>query len=173
MRGTAGRVRQAETATFRVVRLLMQRIHLASALLERSGRVLLVASRYPSHDAPLWNLPGGRQQTPELLEETAIRELREETGMRGFIRELAYVAESYDNDRHFLNAVFVVDAEGEPDLPEAEDHVVAAEWVDVAALPTRLAAAVVREPLLNFLRLKKRYTAFDRADISVRWFDED
>ena len=151
----------------------MQRIHLASALLERDGRVLLVASRYASHDAPLWNLPGGRQQTPELLEETAIRELREETGMRGFIRELAYVAESYDNDRHFLNAVFLADAEGEPNLPDAGDHVVAAEWIAVATLSTRLIAAVVREPLLNFLCRQKRYTAFERADISVRWFDED
>ena len=151
----------------------MQRIHLASALIERNGRVLLVASRYPSHEAPLWNLPGGRQQSSELLEETAIRELREETGMRGFIRELAYVAESYDNDRHFLNVVFTVDAEGEPQLPDTGDHVVEAEWVDVSEVGSRLAAAVVREPLLNFLRERRRYTAFDRADISVRWFDEN
>ena len=150
----------------------MQRIHLASALIERSGHVLLVASRYASHELPLWNLPGGRQQSTELLEETAIRELREETGMRGFVRELAYVAESYDNDRHFLNAVFLVDAEGEPELPGAGDHVAGAQWVEIAAIGERMTAAVVREPLLNFLRERRRYTAFDRADISVRWFDE-
>jgi hypothetical protein len=36
-------------------------VHLATALLEHEGRVLLVASRYPNQPEPLWNLPGGRQ----------------------------------------------------------------------------------------------------------------
>ncbi len=150
----------------------MQRIHLATALIERDGTVLLVASRYPSHDEPLWNLPGGRQQNGELLEETALRELCEETGLRGVIMGLAYVAESYDEDRHFLNAAFLVNAGGEPALPAGDDHVVALEWVAVSELAQRLQAAVVREPLLDFVERGQRYTGFKRADISVRWFDE-
>lgn len=150
----------------------MQRIHLATALIERDGAVLLVASRYPSHDEPLWNLPGGRQHDGELLENTALRELREETGMEGAIAGLAYVAESYDGERHFLNTAFLVNAAGEPRIPDRGDHVVRAEWVAVDALADRLQAAVVREPLLNYLRAGRRYTGFAQADISVRWFDE-
>ncbi len=150
----------------------MQRIHLATALIERAGAVLLVASRYPSHPQPLWNLPGGRQQSGELLERTALRELREETGLAGTIRGLAYVAESYDGDRHFLNAAFLVDAQGEPELPRAGDHVAKIEWIPLDRIAGRLHAAVVREPLLNFLERGQQYSSFARADISVRWFDE-
>ena len=83
-------------------------VHLATGLLEHEGRVLLVASRYPNQPEPLWNLPGGRQQPGELLAETAVREVLEETGLHVEARELAYVSESYDGDVHFLNAIFVV-----------------------------------------------------------------
>ncbi len=151
----------------------VQRIHLATALIERDGAVLLVASRYASHIQPLWNLPGGRQQPQELLEATALRELREETGLRGAICELAYIAESYDGDRHFLNAAFVTAVDGEPEVPGFGDHVVDVKWVRRDELGSLLEAAVVREPLLRYLGNGVRYTSFARADISVRWFDEE
>ena len=84
----------------------MTRIHLASGLAVRDGAVLLVASSYASHNEPLWNLPGGRQQHGELVRETVAREVFEETGLTATIRDLAYVSESYDGDTHFLRTVF-------------------------------------------------------------------
>ncbi len=83
-------------------------IHIATGLAVRDGRVLLVASRYPNHEQPLWNLPGGRQQPGELLEQTVARELFEETGLHVENGGLAYVSESYDGDVHILNATFLV-----------------------------------------------------------------
>jgi ADP-ribose pyrophosphatase YjhB (NUDIX family) len=151
----------------------MQRIHLAAALVERDGCVLLVASQYASHALPLWNLPGGRQQHGELLEATALRELHEETGLRGRVRELAYVAESYDGERHFMTCVFVVETTGDVAPPQEGDHVAEVAWVARDALGDRLSAGVVREPLLRYLQSGTRYTGFPVADISVRWFDED
>ena len=150
----------------------MQRIHLAAALVERDGRILLAASRYPSHADPLWNLPGGRQCEGELLEATALRELLEETGLHGSAPQFAYLAESYDGDRHFINAVFRVSAAGDAAAPAVGDHVAAVEWVSIGALAERLQIAVVREPLLAYLRGGRRYTAFSQAGVSVRWFDE-
>ncbi|MEO9170011.1 MAG: NUDIX domain-containing protein [Candidatus Baltobacteraceae bacterium] len=150
-----------------------RRIHLATSLVVRDGNVLLVASRYSSHREPLWNLPGGRQRDGELLEETALRELHEETGLRGEVRDFAYLAESYDGERHFLSAAFCVDdAGGEIRIPTDGDHVVGAQWVEKNALAERLTVAVVREPLLRYLREGCRYSSFPRADVSVRWFDE-
>jgi ADP-ribose pyrophosphatase YjhB (NUDIX family) len=85
-------------------------IHLATGLAVEDRRVLLVASSYPNQPRPLWNLPGGRQQPGELLAETVVREVLEETGLRVEVDELAYVSESYDGEQHFLNATFLVRA---------------------------------------------------------------
>jgi ADP-ribose pyrophosphatase YjhB (NUDIX family) len=146
----------------------MTRIHLATALVRRGGDILLVASRYPNHAQPLWNLPGGRQMPGELLTETALRELREETGLRGSVRELCYVSESYDGETQITNVTFAVDAAGTPAAPTGgRDHVVSTEWVPVAELPNRLTIAVVREPLLAFLDAGTRYAGYAEAGVSI------
>ena len=151
----------------------MTRIHLATALVRRGGAVLLVASSYPNHAQPLWNLPGGRQQPGELLAQTVVRELREETGLSGTVRQLCYVSESYDGELHFTNFTFAVDAQGELRGGQIEgDHVVEAAWVPVATLAERIAPAVVREPLLGFLNgTLPRYAGYAEAGITIEFPD--
>jgi len=131
--------------------------------------VLLVASTYPNHERPLWNLPGGRQRPEELLEQTALRELREETTLDGTVRELLYVSESYDRDMHFTNFTFAVDAEGDARVSGAiDDHVVALEWVTLEELEERVTVHVVREPLLAALNgSRRRYYGYAEAGISI------
>ena len=151
----------------------MTSIHLATALVQRGESVLLVASRYPNHSVPLWNLPGGRRQTGELLVQTALRELREETGLDGVVRELCYVSESYDRETHFINFTFAVDAHGEPEVPHVDgDHVVEAAWVPRDAIADRIAVAVVREPLVAFLNgTLPRYAGYAEAGITIEFPD--
>lgn len=148
--------------------------HLATALVRRGDAVLLVASHYPNHERALWNMPGGRQVDGELLANTALRELREETGMTGAVRELCYVSESYDGSTHFINFTFAVDAQGEPLKPHVEgDHVVDTAWVPVRELEERIAVRVVREPLLAYLEgtLVHRYAGYPEAGITIEFPD--
>ena len=163
-------------------------ISLATGLLVRDGRVLLVASRYPNHSKPLWNLPGGRQIPGELLTETVEREFLEETGLRVRADQLAYASESYDGEMHFLNATFVVSpfdaAQGDTEFLSFDtgaarpaqddtsgDHVVAVEWVPLAEVERRVAVRVVREPLLAYLRgeLERRYAGSHEAGVTIEW----
>jgi 8-oxo-dGTP diphosphatase len=147
-------------------------VHLATALVRREGSLLLVASRYPNHAKPIWNLPGGRQQPGELLVDAALRELREETGLRGTVRELCYVSESYDGRTHFINATFAVDAQGEVAAGRIEgDHVEDAAWVTIDELPQRLTVRVVREPLLAFLEREQRYAGYAEAGVTIEFPD--
>lgn len=94
----------------------------ASAAVFRDGRVLLGSRRNPPYDQ-VFSLPGGLVESGETLEEAAIREVEEETGVRGKIvcfngwREIIH----RDNDnrvhRHYVIASFVahwVSGEGAP-----------------------------------------------------------
>ena len=145
----------------------MNRIHLATALVRRGERVLLVASRYPNQPEPLWHLPGGRQLPDELLAQTALRELAEETGLRGNVRGLCYVSESYDGQTHFTNFTFEVDAEGEITPADERDHIAGAQWIETGKVDETIAVKVVREPLLAYLREGTRYAGYAEADISI------
>lgn len=152
----------------------MRHVHLATAVCVRDGRVLLVASHYPNHPQPLWNLPGGREQEGELLAETAVRECFEETGYRARVRELAYVSESYDRSEgvHFVNAAFVVELPDAGTTPRRDDdHVIEVEWVPIEDVASRVVVPVVRNPLLAYLRgeLPQRYAGFTDAGITIRW----
>jgi 8-oxo-dGTP diphosphatase len=153
-------------------------IHLATGIAVRDGRLLMVASRYANQPHPLWNLPGGRQQPGELLVETVVREFYEETHLRVRAGELAYVSESYDGDRHFLNATFLVDVQAKlgmaPEGMTPGDHVVAVEWVALDDLRERIAVAVVREPLVAFLEgsLNRRYAGYHEAGVTIEWPDD-
>lgn len=149
----------------------VNRIHLASGLALKNGAVLLVASTYASHQQPLWNLPGGRQAHGELLCETVVREVYEETGLSSIVQRLAYVSESYDGDTHFLSTIFEIETSGTPRIPQAGDHVVETQWCPLDHLPARLEVAVVRDPLLAYLRNRTQYFGVHEAGITVEWPD--
>ena len=152
----------------------MQRIHLCTGILERDGRILLVASRYRNHAEPLWNLPGGRQEPYELLEDALRREFDEEVSLSIEIDGIAYVAESFDRstETHFTNVAFNVRSTGEPQLRPADLHAVDFAWVNREDVGERFIANVVRIPLLDYLSGGRRgYYGFSDAGITIQFND--
>ncbi|MFN3889073.1 MAG: NUDIX hydrolase [Beijerinckiaceae bacterium] len=113
----------------------------ASAAVFRDGRVLLGSRRNPPYDQ-VFSLPGGLVETGETLEEAAIREVEEETGVRGEIvcfngwREVIHRDAEGRVQRHYVIASFVarwVSGEGEPG--EELGRVMWADEDEARALP--------------------------------------
>ena len=55
--------------------------------------------------------------------------------------------------------------------PPANDHVFAVEWVPLQEVSSRIVVAVVREPLVAYLRgeLPRRYAGYHEAGITIEW----
>jgi ADP-ribose pyrophosphatase YjhB (NUDIX family) len=153
----------------------MVRIHLCTGLLERDGRVLLVANQYPNRSELLWNLPGGRQEWNETATMTVARELREETGLEVRVGGLAYVAESFDHvtHTHVTAFCFAVESDGEPIVPDGDAHVRDCRFVPYGDLPQMLGVRVIREPLLGHLADRsRRFFGYLDAGITIAFADE-
>ncbi|HTN50817.1 MAG TPA: NUDIX hydrolase [Anaeromyxobacter sp.] len=104
-------------------------------ILASGDRVVLVRRRYPP---PGWALPGGFVEVGETVEEAAVREAREETGLEVRLEELlaVYSDPARDPRRHTLSAVFLGRAGGEPRGADDAAEARAFPWT---ALPEPLA----------------------------------
>lgn len=70
---------------------------------DESGRLLLTRFVYPDHpDSGKWTMPGGGMEWGEDPEVTAMRELQEETGLRGTIQSVLGVYSRWINEEESL-----------------------------------------------------------------------
>jgi 8-oxo-dGTP pyrophosphatase MutT (NUDIX family) len=126
----------------------MQREFSAGAVLVRrlGGRWMLAAIRPGGKPAGVWALPKGRIDEGERPEETALREVAEETGAfgrsLGKLGDVRYVY-TWDGERIFkVVSFFLVRYSGGRlgDIPEAFRHEVAeARWLPLEDAPKLLA----------------------------------
>jgi 8-oxo-dGTP diphosphatase len=82
-------------------------------IIEVDGGIVLIERRNPPHG---WAIPGGFQDWGESVEACAVREAREETGLRITLGELFYVYSRPDRDprHHTVTTVFIATARGRP-----------------------------------------------------------
>ncbi len=123
-------------------------------LVDRPGRpwhpVVLIRRAHPP---PGWALPGGFVEVGERLEEAAVREVREETGLEVSLRALlgCYSDPARDPRGHTVSVVYVGTARGEP---QGRDDAREAACFAPPAWPAPLAFdhALILEDYLAFLR---------------------
>jgi 8-oxo-dGTP diphosphatase len=104
----------------------------------RNGKVLL-GERLASHGAGTWAIPGGHLEFNETFEETAKREVQEETGLTNIkVRGLVSIMNDRVYDRHFVSiGILAESVSGEPYAAEPEKSANWA-WFAVDALPDNI-----------------------------------
>jgi 8-oxo-dGTP diphosphatase len=98
--------------------------------------VLLIRRSNPPHG---WALPGGFVDEGERVGAAALRELLEETGLRGTLETLLHVYSDPTRDprKHTMSVVFTVLCD-DAAVPTGSDDAAEARWFPLDALPSPL-----------------------------------
>lgn len=104
-------------------------------------------------------LPGGGQDSEEVLSETVEREVREETGLEVRCEELLFVIEGVHGESfHRIDLVFLCDYLGETAnaVLHHDTNQVGVEWLDLSGLnKLPLYPSKLRRPIMNFYQGKE------------------
>lgn len=120
--------------------------------------VLLIERKHPPFEG-MWALPGGFLDMNETLEEAALREFQEETGITGVNLNQFHTFSTVDRDpRHrTITTVFIGYANEKTAIPKAGDDAANAEWFDLEKLPS---LAFDHEMIIEMAKEKRDITSF-------------
>lgn len=109
----AAKIRRTCPACGRIEEVWRNPVPTVDIVIELEGGIVLIRRKNPP---PGWALPGGFVDYGESLEEAAVREAREETGLDvALLRQLhTYSRPDRDPRHHTITTVFVARASGSP-----------------------------------------------------------
>jgi len=111
----------------------------AAAIIIKNNKVLLVNSRYS--DGEYYLFPGGGVESQETVEEAAVRETLEETGIKIEIKKLVHVNEyifESEKNRISIAMFFLSEQIGKDSSKIINDNgkIQSIEWIDIDKLNT-------------------------------------
>jgi ADP-ribose pyrophosphatase YjhB (NUDIX family) len=124
------------TCTFENGKSAALRHVVVHAIVERDGALLLVRRAPHLSEGGKWGLPGGFLDRGERLVDGVLRELLEETGWRGEVRQLFRINSRPDRpreDRQNVAVEFVITPLERVGTPDHESTAV--EWIAIDRLP--------------------------------------
>jgi 8-oxo-dGTP pyrophosphatase MutT (NUDIX family) len=111
-------------------------------VVDQDRRQAVLIGRLDRHDRLLWSLPKGHIEDGETVEETAVREVKEETGISAHVlTSLGTIDYWFVAERRRVHKTvhhFLLEAVG-GELSDEDVEVTAVEWVPITELETRLA----------------------------------
>ncbi len=118
--------------------------------------ILLIERKYPPYEG-MWALPGGFMGMDETLEEAALRELQEETGITGVeLKQFHTFSKVQRDPRHrTITTVFIGYTDGTISI-EAGDDAAQAQWFPMDELPP---LAFDHVEVMDLLKLKAYSTS--------------
>ena len=130
-------------------RLYPERPLVGVGVLIRDGDRYLLVRRAAEPDAGLWSIPGGLVELGERVEEAAVREALEETGLEVEIRDLLGVVDKIERDDagrirfHFVIVDYLAEVKG--GSLKASSDALEARWVRAEEFPKyRLSPTLVK-----------------------------
>ena len=123
----------------------------AKALIIKDGKVLTI--KINDGNEEWYIMPGGGQETEELLTDAVCREVAEEMGIRVEAKELVFVIEGLHGERfHRVDLVFLCEYLGEIENAtlHGDTNQVGFEWLDIATLNhSQLYPSKLRRQIMN------------------------
>lgn len=119
------------------------RVGIGVMISNEKGEILL-GLRHGSHGEGEWSFPGGHLEWGGTMEETARREVKEETGLE--IRQLKLISVADErqyllaNDKHYVNIGFWSQYLGGEALVTEPERWLEWRWFDINELPERIFA---------------------------------
>jgi 8-oxo-dGTP diphosphatase len=128
----------------------------AAILMDKHGRVLLVANDWGRRGKVRYTLPGGMVEAGETIPVTIAREVQEETGLRvKGIEHLAYVIQVEDHRKgeRTIALAFRARYEGLLNPKDPDGHIVEARFFTADEVAVRLDEhRPLLEPLMDYIR---------------------
>lgn len=126
-------------------------------VINKAGQ-LLMGLRCDPENKGYWAVPGGHLDVGDTLEECALRELREETGITAYqALQFAYVEQPINiSNMHYFHFGYLVNEfdESQPLINGEPEDIERWEWFDLKNIPPKI-ASYQREVIIKFLKFNK------------------